>query len=45
MAEIHKYVEHKKDVIRSESYYCTKFGKVKGMLTVKEELIVFDPLK
>jgi hypothetical protein len=45
MAEIHKYVEHKEDVLYSESYYCTKNGKIKGMLTIKKEIIVFDPLK
>lgn len=45
IAEIHKYVEHKKDVLRSECYYCTKNGKIKGMLTIKDGIIVFDPLR
>lgn len=45
IAEIHKYVEHKKDVLRSECYYWTKNGKIKGMLTIKDGIIVFDPLR
>lgn len=45
LVEIHKYVEHNQDVLRSECYYCTKFGKIKGMLTIKDSIIVFDPLK
>ena len=31
--------------LRSECYYCTKDGKVKGMLTVKSSMMVFDPLE
>lgn len=45
MIEIHKYVEHNQDLLRSECYYCTKLGKIKGMLTIKDGIIVFDPLK
>lgn len=43
--EIHKYVEHKKDVLRSEWYYCTMYGKSKGMLSLTDGIIAFDPLK
>lgn len=45
LAEIHKYVEHKSNVLKSEAYYCTPHGKIKGMLTIKDTIIVFDPLK
>lgn len=45
MKEIHKYVESKEEGLKSEWYYCTCHGKAKGMLTIKEGIIVFDPLQ
>jgi hypothetical protein len=29
----------------AEAYYCTKNGKAKGILTLTEHLIMFDPVK
>lgn len=29
----------------AEAYYCTKNGKVKGVLTLTEHLMMFDPIK
>ena len=29
----------------AEAYYCTKNGKAKGILTLTEHLILFDPVK
>lgn len=29
----------------AETYYCTDRGKVKGILTLTEHLILFDPIK
>lgn len=42
---IHEFIEHSSNLIRVECYYWTKYGKIKGMLTMKDEIIVFDPLK
>ncbi|CAI2360256.1 unnamed protein product [Moneuplotes crassus] len=44
LKEIHKYVENKEDCLRSEGYYCTLHGNVKGMISIKEGIIIFDPL-
>lgn len=30
--------------VKTEAYYCTKHGKVKGVLTVRDAIILFDPL-
>ena len=43
--ELEKYVEHNHDMIKTEWYFWTKTGKIKGMLTLKQEMIIFDPLK
>ena len=29
----------------AEAYYCTKNGKIKGVFTLTEHLILFDPIK
>ena len=29
----------------AEAYYCTENGKVKGVLTVTEHLLMFDPIR
>jgi hypothetical protein len=36
---------HKQNYILAEAYYATKDGKVKGILTVTEHLIMFDPIR
>ena len=33
------------DSIKTEVYYCTQAGKVKGILTVNPYLVMFDPIK
>ena len=33
------------DSIKTEVYYCTQEGKVKGILTVNPYLVMFDPIK
>ncbi len=30
--------------VKTEAYYCTKHGKVKGILSVRDAIILFDPL-
>lgn len=49
------FIEHRPDKIKSkvlnlifiiaEAYYCTKFGNVKGVLSLTEHLIMFDPIR
>lgn len=39
------YIENKPNKIKTEAYYCTKNGKVKGVITLTEHLIMFDPIK
>jgi len=31
--------------LSGEGYYCTKNGKVKGVFTLTEHLVMFDPIK
>jgi len=28
----------------AETYYCTQVGKIKGVMTLTDDLIMFDPL-
>lgn len=37
-------VETDTKFVKSEAYYCTKHGRVKGVLTVAETYIMYDPL-
>jgi major membrane immunogen (membrane-anchored lipoprotein) len=37
-------IESENKIIKSEAYYCTKHGKVKGLLTIADTYIMFDPL-
>lgn len=37
-------VEQENRVVKSEAYYCTKHGRVKGVLTVSDTYIMYDPL-
>jgi hypothetical protein len=37
-------VEEDNKVVKSEAYYCTKHGRVKGVLTVSDTYIMYDPL-
>jgi hypothetical protein len=37
-------VEQENQVVKSEAYYCTKHGRVKGVLTVADTYIMYDPL-
>ncbi len=39
------FIQNQSDKIKTEAYYCTKNGKVKGNLTLTEHLILFDPIK
>lgn len=31
-------------LILAETYYCTQVGKIKGVMTLTDDLIMFDPL-
>lgn len=37
-------IEQGNKVVKSEAYYCTKHGRVKGVLTVSDTYIMYDPL-
>jgi hypothetical protein len=37
-------VQSETKVVKSEAYYCTKHGRVKGVLTVADTYIMYDPL-
>jgi hypothetical protein len=37
-------VEQENQVVKSEAYYCTKHGRVKGVLTVADTYLMYDPL-
>lgn len=37
-------VESENKIVKSETYYCTKHGRVKGVLTVADTYIMYDPL-
>jgi hypothetical protein len=37
-------IESDNKVIKTEAYYCTKHGRVKGILTVSDTYIMYDPL-
>eukprot|EP00347_Sterkiella_histriomuscorum_P017009 403351003 len=39
------YIDHKPNKILTDAYYCTKNGKVKGIMTLTEHLILFNPIK
>eukprot|EP00347_Sterkiella_histriomuscorum_P022138 403331548 len=43
--QLQYFIEHQPDKIKSEGYYCTSNGKVKGVFTLTEHLIMFDPIK
>lgn len=36
--------ESESQVMKSEAYYCTKHGRVKGILTIADTYIMYDPL-
>ena len=31
--------------VKIEAYYCTKLGRVKGLMSVKDKIIMFDPIR
>ena len=31
--------------VKTECYYCTKHGKVKGIMCVKDKIIMYDPIQ
>ena len=33
------------DKYKTEAYYCTQKGKVKGILTLTNNLLLFDPIR
>lgn len=35
----------KNEVIKTEAYYCTKLGQVKGVLTMLASYMQFDPVQ
>lgn len=37
-------VESERKIVKSEAYYCTKHGRVKGLLTVADTYIMYDPI-
>lgn len=37
-------VESEHKIVKSETYYCTKHGRVKGVLTVADSYLMYDPL-
>ena len=37
-------VESENKIVKSETYYCTKHGRVKGVLTVADTYVMYDPL-
>lgn len=37
-------VESENKIVKSEAYYCTKHGRVKGLLTVADTYIMYDPI-
>ena len=37
-------VENATKLMKSEAYYCTKHGRVKGILTIADTYIMYDPL-
>lgn len=37
-------VERDNKIMKSEAYYCTKHGRVKGILTISDTYIMYDPL-
>lgn len=51
------FIEHKPNKIKSnifqrlrifilaDAYYCTKNGKIKGIMTLTEHLVMFNPIK
>ncbi|CDW83732.1 oxidation resistance protein [Stylonychia lemnae] len=43
--QLQYFIDHQPDKIKSEGYYCTKNGKVKGVFTLTEHLVMFDPIK
>ena len=43
--ELELYVEHNHNMLKTECYFWTKLGKVKGVLTLKQDMIIFDPLR
>lgn len=43
--QLQYFIEHNSDKIKTEGYYCTSNGKIKGVFTLTEHLIMFDPIK
>lgn len=37
-------VEEESKLLKSEAYYCTKHGRVKGILTIADSYLMYDPL-
>jgi len=37
-------VESENRIVKSEAYYCTKHGRIKGVLTIADTYIMYDPL-
>lgn len=37
-------VETTQKIVKSEAYYCTKHGRIKGVITVGDTFIMYDPL-
>lgn len=43
---IQEYVDFKDlNRVKTECYYCTKHGKVKGIMCVKDKIIMYDPIQ
>jgi len=38
-----EFLEEQHGVMRTEAFYCTKSNQVKGVLTLKEHIMTFDP--
>ena len=44
-SKLEEYVDFKNiHWVKTECYYCTKHGKVKGIMSVKDEIIMYDPI-
>jgi len=37
-------IEHENKIVKSEAYYCTKHGRIKGVLTIADTYVMYDPL-
>ena len=42
--QVSDYVENNVESLKTEAYYCTRRGKVKGILTLNKYLLMFDPI-